>query len=54
MKLTTDFQETLNKRIKTDKAFRRELLFTAIYELMKGHLKVAKTIFGDFYRSRHK
>lgn len=54
MKLTVNFQETLKKRIRTDKAFRRELLFTAIYELMKGHLKVALIILGDLYRSRHK
>lgn len=54
MKLTVDFQETLKKRIRTDKAFRRELLFTAIYELMKGHLKIARTLFNDFFQEKNK
>jgi DNA-binding phage protein len=51
MPLTRDFKETVLARVRSDRAFRRELLREGIECLVSGDLETAKTILRDYIKA---
>ncbi|HKO08463.1 MAG TPA: transcriptional regulator [Alphaproteobacteria bacterium] len=48
MALTRDFKETIQARVRSDAAFRKELLREGIESLLAGDVETGKTVLRDY------